>query len=210
LPETFFTVWSNLFQRGQAKRGETVLVHGGTSGIGTTAILLGKVFGLGVIVTAGSRKKCERALEIGAMHAIDYKKQDFVKEVGKLTGGKGVQVVLDMVGGDYLARNLAALADEGRHVSIAAQNGAMAELPIWEMMRRRLTLTGSTLRARSAEFKSILAGEVRREVWPHLEAGRIRPVIDSTFALEKAADAHRRMEKSSHVGKIVLEVRHDG
>ncbi len=209
LPETFFTVWSNLFQRGQAKRGETVLVHGGTSGIGTTAILLGKVFGLTVIVTAGSKKKCARALEIGASHAIDYKKRDFVKEVDKITGGKGVQIVLDMIGGDYVTRNLAALAEEGRHVSIAAQNGAKAELPIWEVMRRRLTLTGSTLRARSVEFKSILAGEIRREVWPHLEAGRIRPVIDSTFPLEKAADAHRRMESGGHVGKIVLEVRHD-
>lgn len=210
IPETFFTVWSNLFQRGGAKRGETVLVHGGTSGIGTTAILMGKVFGLNVIVTAGSKKKCARAVEIGAAHAIDYKKQDFVKAVQKITGGKGVQIVLDMVGGDYVARNLAALAEEGRHVSIAAQNGAKVELPLWEVMRRRLTLTGSTLRARSAEFKSSLAGEIRREVWPHLESGRIRPVIDSTFPLERAAEAHRRMESSGHIGKIVLEVGHDG
>jgi NADPH2:quinone reductase len=206
LPETFFTVWSNLFQRGQARRGETVLVHGGTSGIGTTAILLGKVMGLTVIVTAGSRQKCERALEIGAAHAIDYNERDFVEAVKKITDGKGVQLVLDMIGGDYLARNLRCLAEEGRHVSIAAQRGAAAELPLWEMMRRRLTLTGSTLRARSLEFKSALAGEIRREVWPHLEAGRIRPVIDSTFPLDRAADAHRRMESSGHVGKIVLEV----
>jgi NADPH:quinone reductase len=207
LPETFFTVWTNLFQRGQAKRGDTVLVHGGTSGIGTTAILLGKVFGLIVIVTVGSRSKCARATEIGAAHAIDYNKRDFVEEVKKLTAGKGVAVVLDMVGGDYVARNLACLADEGRHVSIAAQRGAAAEVPLWELMRRRLTMSGSTLRARSAEFKSVLAGEIRREVWPHLEAGRIRPVIDSTFSLEKAADAHRRMESSKHVGKIVLEMK---
>jgi NADPH2:quinone reductase len=207
LPETFFTVWSNLFQRGGAKRGETVLVHGGTSGIGTTAILLGKVFGLNVIVTAGSKKKCARALELGAAHAIDYSKRDFVEEVKKITAGAGVQVVLDMIGGDYLARNLKCLAEEGRHVSIAAQRGAAAELPLWQMMGRRLTLTGSTLRARTVEFKSALAGEIRREVWPHLEANRIRPVIDSTFPLESAADAHRRMESSGHVGKIVLEVK---
>ena len=207
LPETVFTVWTNLFQRGAAKRGDTVLVHGGTSGIGTTAILLGKVFGLAVIVTAGSKKKCARALEIGAVEAIDYNKRDFVAEVKKFTGGKGVVVVLDMIGGDYVARNLACLAEDGRHVSIAAQRGATPEVPLWEVMRRRLTLTGSTLRARSVEFKSALAGEIRREVWPHLEAGRIRPVIDSTFPLEKAADAHRRMESSEHVGKIVLEMR---
>jgi NADPH:quinone reductase len=206
LPETFFTVWSNLFQRGGARRGDTVLVHGGTSGIGTTAILLGKVAGITVIVTAGSKKKCDRAVEIGAGHAIDYKKRDFVAEVKKLTEGRGVQVVLDMIGGDYVARNLECLAEEGRHISIAAQGGAIAEVPLWNVMRRRLTLTGSTLRARSAEFKSTLAGEIRREVWPHLEANRIRPVIDSTFPLNRAADAHRRMEKGDHVGKIVLEV----
>ena len=206
LPETFFTVWANLFQRGGAKRGDTILVHGGTSGIGTTAILLGKAFGLHVIVTAGSKKKCERALEIGAEHAINYNKLDFVEAVKTITGGKGAQIVLDMVGGDYVARNLACLADEGRHVSIAGQRGAVAEVPLWEVMRRRLTLTGSTLRARSVEFKTALAGEIRREVWPHLEAARIRPIIDSTFPLAQAAKAHRRMESSDHVGKIVLEV----
>jgi NADPH:quinone reductase len=206
LPETFSTVWVNLFQRGGAKRGDAVLVHGGTSGIGTTAILLGKVFGLTVIVTAGSRKKCAAALEIGAAHAIDYNKRDFVEEVKKATGRRGVAIVLDMVGGDYLERNLACLADEGRHVSIAAQLGATPTLPLWEVMRRRLTLTGSTLRARSPEFKATLAGDLRREVWPHLESNRIRPVIDSTFPLEQTAKAHQRMESSNHVGKIVLEV----
>ena len=206
LPETVFTVWSNLFQRGQAKRDDTILVHGGTSGIGTTAILLGKAFGLHVIVTAGSAAKCARALEIGAEHAINYDKLDFVEAVKTITGGRGVQIVLDMVGGDYVARNLRCLADEGRHVSIAAQRGATPELPLWEVMRRRLTLTGSTLRARSVEFKTALAGEIRREVWPHLEAGRIRPVIDATFPLRDAAKAHRRMESSKHVGKLVLEV----
>ena len=207
LPETFFTVWTNLFQRGRAKAGDTVLVHGGTSGIGTTAILLGKVFGLTVIVTAGSAEKCARALEIGAAHAIDYKTRDFASEVKRVTGGAGVAVVLDMVGGDYVPKNLACLAEEGRHVSIAAQRGPSVEIPIWEVMRKRLTLTGSTLRARSVEFKAALADELRREVWPHLEAGRIRPVIHSTFPLEDAAGAHRLMDSGDHVGKIVLEVR---
>ena len=207
LPETVFTVWSNLFQRGGAAEGDTVLVHGGTSGIGTTAILLGKAFGLTVLVTAGSDEKCARALEIGAAHAINYKIRDFVESVKQVAPG-GVQVVLDMVGGDYVSRNLACLAEEGRHVSIAAQGGAKAEIPLWPIMAKRLTLTGSTLRARSVEFKSALADELRREAWPHLEAGRIRPVIDSVFPLEAAADAHRRMESSEHVGKIVLEM-HD-
>ncbi|MEA3010762.1 MAG: NADPH:quinone reductase [Sphingomonadales bacterium] len=207
LPETFFTVWTNLFQRGGAKAGDSVLVHGGTSGIGTTAILLGEVFGLTVIVTAGSPDKCARALEIGAAHAIDYKAQDFLAEVKRITGGAGVAVVLDMVGGDYVPRNLACLAEEGRHVSIAAQRGPSVEIPIWDVMRKRLTLTGSTLRARPADFKAALADELRREVWPHLEAGRIRPVIHSTFALADAAGAHRLMDSGDHVGKIVLEVK---
>lgn len=206
LPETFFTVWSNLFQRGGARSGDIVLVHGGTSGIGTTAILLGKAFGLTVIVTAGSPDKCARALEIGAAHAIDYKGQDFVEEVKRLTGGAGVAIVLDMVGGDYVARNLACLAEEGRHVSIAAQRGPNVEIPIWDVMRKRLTLTGSTLRARPAAFKAALAEELRSEVWPHLESGRIRPVIHSTFPLTDAAGAHRLMDSGEHVGKIVLEV----
>ena len=206
LPETFFTVWSNLFQRGGAKAGDTVLVHGGTSGIGTTAILLGKVFGLHLIVTAGSPDKCARALEIGVDHAVDYRAQDFVEEVKRITAGEGVAVVLDMVGGDYVPRNLACLAEEGRHVSIAAQRGPTAEIPMWDVMRKRLTLTGSTLRARSLSFKSMLAAEIEREVWPHLESGRIRPVIHSTFPLADAAGAHRLMDSGEHVGKIVLEV----
>jgi NADPH2:quinone reductase len=206
LPETFFTVWSNLFQRGGAKAGDTVLVHGGTSGIGTTAILLGKAFGLTVIVTAGSADKCARALEIGAACAIDYKAQDFVEEVKSFTAGAGVAVVLDMVGGDYVPRNLACLAEDGRHVSIAAQRGPSVEIPLWDVMRKRLILTGSTLRARSVEFKAALADALRREVWPHLEAGRIRPVIHSTFPLTDSAGAHRLMDSGDHVGKIVLEV----
>ena len=204
LPETFFTVWTNLFQLGRARAGDSVVVHGGTSGIGTTAILLGKLFDVTVIVTAGSAAKCARALEIGAAHAIDYRSADFVAEVKRITGGAGVAVVLDMVGGDYVPRNLACLAEEGRHVSIAAQRGSTAELPIWQVMRRRLSLTGSTLRARSVEFKSALAEELRREVWPYLDAGRIRPVVHATFPLARAADAHRMMESGEHVGKIVL------
>jgi putative PIG3 family NAD(P)H quinone oxidoreductase len=206
LPETYFTVWTNLFQRGGAKAGDTVLVHGGTSGIGTTAIQLGNVFGLSVIVTAGSAGKCARAREIGAAHAIDYKAEDFEARVKEITADRGVDIVLDMIGGDYLAKNLACLAEEGRHVSIAVQRGAKGEVPIWQIMAKRLTLTGSTLRARPAAFKAALAAELRREVWPHLEAGDIRPVIDRVFLLDQAAEAHRRMESSEHVGKIVLEV----
>jgi putative PIG3 family NAD(P)H quinone oxidoreductase len=207
LPETLFTVWHNLFERAYARDGETVLVHGGTSGIGTTAVLLGKLFGLTVIVTAGSADKCARALEIGAAHAIDYARQDFVEEVKSITAGRGVDVVLDMIGGDYVPRNLACLAEDGRHVSIAAQRGAKTELALWPMMVKRLTLTGSTLRARSPEFKSLLAQEIERNVWPAVEEGAFKPVIDSVFPLAEAADAHRRMESSEHVGKIVLEVR---
>ena len=204
LPETFFTVWTNLFQRGGATAGETLLVHGGTSGIGTAAILLGGLFGLEVIVTAGTPEKCARALEIGAAHAIDYRSQDFAAETQRLTGDRGVDIVLDMIGGDYLPRNLSCLAEDGRHVSIAVQRGAAAELSLWEVMRKRLILTGSTLRARPAAFKAAVAAELRREVWPRLEAGAVRPVIDSIFPLERAADAHRRMESGQHVGKIVL------
>ena len=206
LPETFFTVWTNLFQRGAAKAGDTVLVHGGTSGIGTTAILLGKAFGLTLIVTAGSPDKCARALDVGAAHAIDYRAEDFVEEVKRITGGRGVDIVLDMIGGDYLPRNLDCLAEEGRHVSIAVQRGARAEVPIWQVMARRLILTGSTLRARPAAFKAALAAELREQVWPHLESGEIRPVIDAVFPLADVAGAHRRMEAGEHVGKIVLEV----
>jgi NADPH2:quinone reductase len=204
LPETFFTVWTNLFQLGRAKAGDTVLVHGGTSGIGTTAILLGRLFGLSVIVTAGSAEKCARAVEIGAADAIDYKAEDFVARIAELTGGRGVDVVLDMVGGDYVPRNLACLAEEGRHVSIAIQRGAQAEIPLWPIMAKRLVLTGSTLRARPAAFKAALAAELRTQVWPKL--GAVRPVIDATFSLARAGDAHRRMESGDHVGKIVLTV----
>ena len=206
LPETLFTVWVNLFERGFAADGDAVLVHGGTSGIGTTAILLGKLFGLEVIVTAGSDAKCARAVEIGAAHAINYNAVDFVEEVKRITGGKGVAVVLDMVGGDYVARNIACMADDGRHVSIATQRGVSAEIPIVEIMRRRLTLTGSMLRPRSLLFKTMVADELARTVWPYVEGGRLKPVIDRIFPLAEAAAAHAHMEAGEHVGKIVLSV----
>jgi len=207
MPETLFTVWVNLFERGFAADGDWVLVHGGTSGIGTMAIALGKLFGLNVAVTCGSDEKCARALELGAAAAVNYKTQDFVEEVQALTGGRGVAVVLDMVGGDYVPRNLKALADDGRHVSIAFQRGARAEVSIQDVMRRRLTLTGSTLRSRSVEFKTMVADEIAKTVWPYVEGGRLKPVIDSVFPLSQAAEAHARMEAYVHVGKIVLEVR---
>ncbi len=206
MPETMFTVWTNLFERAFAMEGETALVHGGTSGIGTMAIALADLFGLRIIVTCGSDEKCRRAEALGAAHAINYAKQDFVEAVMGLTGGAGVDIVLDMVGGDYLPRNLACLAEDGRHVSIAVQRGAAAEIDLARVMMRRLTLSGSTLRPRTAAFKALVADEIARAVWPHVEAGKLKPVIDSTFPLARAADAHRRMEAGDHVGKIVLEV----
>jgi len=207
IPETLFTVWTNLFERAFARDGERVLVHGGTSGIGTMAIALGRLFGLETIVTCGSDEKCRRALDLGASVAINYRSSDFVEEVKSATGGRGVDVVLDMVGGDYLPRNLDCLAEEGRHVSIAVQRGPSAEINIAKVMIRRLLLTGSTLRARSVEFKTLVADELARTVWPYVAEGRLRPVIDSTFPLAEAAEAHRRMESGEHVGKIVLEMR---
>jgi putative PIG3 family NAD(P)H quinone oxidoreductase len=206
MPETLFTVWVNLFERGFAADGDTVLVHGGSSGIGTMAIALGKLFGLKVIVTCGSDDKCARARDLGATLAINYNEQDFVDEVLRATGEKGVAVVLDMVGGDYVARNLRCLADDGRHVSIAFQRGAEAQIAIPDLMRRRLTLTGSTLRARDANFKAMVADEIARTVWPYVEGNRLKPVIDSILPLAAAGVAHARMESGEHVGKIVLEV----
>jgi putative PIG3 family NAD(P)H quinone oxidoreductase len=206
LPETLFTVWTNLFERAYAIDGETVLVHGGTSGIGTMAIALGALFGLKVIVTCGSDEKCARARDLGAAHAINYQTQDFVAAVREITKGAGVNVVLDMVGGDYLPRNLECLAEDGRHVSIAVQRGPSAEINIARIMMRRLMLTGSTLRARSVAFKTLVADEIARSVWPYVEEGRLRPVVDSTFPVAEAADAHRRMDAGDHVGKIVLVV----
>jgi len=206
IPETLFTVWTNLFERAFATEGDSVLVHGGTSGIGTMAIALANIFGLTIIVTAGSAAKCARALELGADHAINYRTQDFVERVKAITGGKGVTAVIDMVGGDYVPRNLQCLADDGRHVSIAVQGGAEATIPLFEIMRRRLTLTGSTLRPRDAAFKTLVADEIARTVWPHVESGRLRPIVDKVFPLAEAAAAHARMEEGDHVGKIVLTV----
>ena len=208
MPETLFTVWVNLFERGFAADGDWVLVHGGTSGIGTMAIALGRLFGLKVIVTCGTDEKCARARELGAEVAINYRDQDFVEEVHRVTSRAGVDVVIDMVGGDYVPRNLACLAEEGRHVSIAVQHGATAEVPIFDIMRRRLTLTGSTLRPRPVAFKTMVADEIARTVWPYVEGGRLKPVIDSVFPLADVAKAHERMEAGNHVGKIVLELRH--
>ncbi|WP_181814805.1 NAD(P)H-quinone oxidoreductase [Sphingomonas aracearum] len=204
IPETLFTVWTNLFERGYAVEGDTVLVHGGTSGIGTTAIALAGAFGLTIIVTAGSDEKCAAARRLGADHAINYRTEDFVARVKEITGGRGCAVVLDMVGGDYVPRNLQCLGEDGRHVSIAVQGGASATIPIFDIMRRRLTLTGSTLRPRDAGFKSMVADELYRTVWPHVAAGRVRPVIDRTFPFAEAPAAHARMEAGDHVGKIVL------
>ena len=206
IPETLFTVWTNLFERVYVAPGETVLVHGGTSGIGTMAIALCKLFGVTIIVTCGDDDKCARALALGATHAINYASADFVDEVARITGSKGVNAVLDMVGGDYVPRNIACLAEDGRHVTIAVQRGIMAEINVAAVMMKRLTLTGSTLRPRSVEFKTLVAEELQRVVWPHVEAGELKPVIDMTFPLADASKAHARMEAGDHVGKIVLVV----
>lgn len=206
MPETLFTVWHNVFERGWARDGETILVHGGTSGIGTMAILLSRAFGIDIIVTCGSDEKCAKAREIGATHAINYKTQDFVAEVKSITGGKGVDLVLDMVAGDYVQRNLKCLAEDGRHVTIAVQGGVKAELNMAVIMARRYTLTGSTLRPRSNAFKALLAQEIARNVWPLALKGALRPVMDRSFPLREAAAAHARMEAGEHIGKIVLEM----
>lgn len=206
MPETLFTVWVNLFERGFAAEGDTVLVHGGTSGIGTMAIKLGNLFGLEVIVTCGSDEKCAAAIELGAAHAINYQTTDFVDAVQRWTEGAGVAVVLDMVGGDYVPRNLACLGEEGRHVSIAFQRGPSAEISLVEVMRRRLSLTGSFLRPRDLAFKTMVRDEIEKTVWPYVEGNRLKPVMDESFPLEQAAAAHARMEAGDHVGKIVLTV----
>ena len=206
MPETLFTVWVNLFERGFASDSEWVLVHGGTSGIGTMAIALGRLFGLKIIVTCGSDSKCSRALELGAEAAVNYRTHDFVEEVHRVTDRAGVNVVIDMVGGDYVPRNLACLGEDGRHVSIAVQRGASAEIQIFDVMRRRLTLTGSTLRPRSVEFKTMVADEIARTVWPYVEGGRLKPVIDSVYSLDRVAEAFARMDSGDHVGKTILEV----
>lgn len=205
LPETVFTVWTNVFERGALKPGETFLVHGGTSGIGTTAIQLAASFGARVIATAGSAEKCAACERLGA-EAINYREKDFVAEVKNLTGGRGVDVILDMVGGDYIPRNLQAAAPDARIVSIAFLNGSTAEVNFMPVMLKRLTLTGSTLRPRSIEEKAALAKALEEKVWPLIEAGRVKPLLDATFPLAEAAKAHALMERSSHIGKIVLTV----
>jgi NADPH:quinone reductase len=204
LPETLFTVWHNLFERGFVKEGDSVLVHGGTSGIGSMAISLCKLFDIRIFVTCGSAEKCAAALALGADAVIDYSQEDFAARVMELTEGRGVDAVLDMVGGDYLPHNLSCLADEGRHVSIAFQRGIKGEFNIADVMRRRLTLTGSTLRARDATFKALLADEIYANVWPHVIDGKLKPVMDLCFPLADAAAAHARMQAGAHVGKIVL------
>ncbi len=206
LPETFFTVWSNVFDRAQLQAHETLLVHGGTSGIGTTAIQLANAFGAKVIVTAGTDRKCQACLDLGAFAAINYTRHDFVTEVQHLTNDNGVDVILDMIGGDYFPRNLQCLGFEGRLVQIAIQNGPKTELNLLPIMLKRLTITGSTLRARDDIFKTNIATNLLEKVWPLLNTGQIKPIIDSTFKLKAANQAHQRMESSQHIGKIILEV----
>ncbi|WP_422614845.1 NAD(P)H-quinone oxidoreductase [Methylobacter svalbardensis] len=206
LPETFFTVWSNVFDRAHLQPGETLLVHGGSSGIGTTAIQLAKAFNAKVIVTAGSTAKCEFCLQLGADAAINYKEQDFVEDIKRLTDNKGVDVILDMIGGDYFPRNIKCMADDARLVQIAVQMGPKTELNLLPVMLKRLTITGSTLRARDDAFKAAIADKLLENVWPLLASGNIKPVIHSTFALTDAAKAHQLMESSRHIGKIILTV----
>ncbi len=206
LPETFFTVWSNVFDRGLLAPGETFMVQGGSSGIGVTAIQLAKAMGHTVYATAGSDEKCRACEDLGADRAINYKTEDFVEVVKTATNGRGVDVILDMVGGDYVPREIACLADDGRLVFIALLGGGKATVPLGQILLRRLTLTGSTLRPRPVAFKAAIAARLREHVWPLLDAGKIKPVIYKTFPLADAAAAHALMESSSHVGKIVLEV----
>jgi NADPH2:quinone reductase len=204
LPETFFTVWSNVFDRGRLQAGESLLVQGGTSGIGVTAVQLARALGATVIATAGSDEKCAACLELGAHHAINYKSQDFVAEAERITQGKGVDVVLDMVAGDYVAREVECLAEDGRLVIIAVQGGVKSSFNAGLVLRRRLTITGSTLRPRSVAFKGAIAQALRERVWPLLASRQVRPVIHSTFPAAEAAKAHALMESNQHIGKIVL------
>jgi NADPH2:quinone reductase len=206
VPETFFTVWNNVFERGRLVAGEWLLVHGGSSGIGTTAIQLAKAFGARVVATAGSAEKCKACLDLGADRAFNYRTEDFVAAVKEATGGKGVNVTLDMVGGDYTDRNIIAAAEDGRIVQIATLGGADVKINIARLMVKRVTLTGSTLRPRTREVKAGFAKALESGVWPLLAAGKVKVVLDSTFPLAKAAEAHRRLETSEHVGKIVLTV----
>jgi putative PIG3 family NAD(P)H quinone oxidoreductase len=206
LPETFFTVWTNVFERGRLAEGDSFLVHGGSSGIGTTAIQLASAFGARVFATAGNKLKCEACEKLGAERAINYREEDFVAVVQEATGGRGVDVILDMVGGDYLQKNISLLATEGRLVNIAYLKGSKVEVNFLPVMLKRLTLTGSTLRPRSVAEKAAIARALEEKVWPLIAAGRIQPVIEGRFPLTRAADAHRLMETSAHIGKIVLVV----
>ncbi|MGE0630240.1 MAG: NAD(P)H-quinone oxidoreductase [Hyphomicrobiaceae bacterium] len=204
IPETFFTVWHNVFERGGLKSGDWFLVHGGTSGIGTTAIQLAAAFGAKVIATAGSDDKCRACLDLGATRAVNYKTEDFVAACKEATAGKGIDVTLDMVGGPYTEKNIVVAAEDGRIVQIATLMGAEVKINVARLMMKRVTLTGSTLRARSRDFKAGIARALEEKVWPLLESGRVKVVMDRTFPLEQAAEAHRRMEQSAHIGKIVL------
>jgi NADPH2:quinone reductase len=204
VPETFFTVWNNVFERGRLTAGEWLLVHGGTSGIGTTAIQLAKALGANVIATAGSAEKVKACLELGADRAVNYRTQDFVAAAREATGGKGIDVTLDMVGGDYTDRNIAAAAEEGRIVQIAVLGGAEVKINIARLMMKRVILTGSTLRPRTRAAKAGFARALEAQVWPLLQAGKVKVVLDATFALANAADAHRRLESGAHIGKVVL------
>jgi NADPH2:quinone reductase len=206
LPETFFTVWSNVFDRAHLQPGESLLVHGGAGGIGTAAIQLAKAFGARVYTTAGSEEKCRFCLQLGADAAINYRTEDFVARVTSLSGGIGVDVILDMIGGDYFPRNLKCMADDARLVQIAIQHGPKTELNLLPVMLKRLTITGSTLRPRNVAFKAAIARQLHAQVWPLLENGRIKPIIHSEFPLQEAAQAHRLMESSAHIGKIILTV----
>ena len=206
IPETFFTVWTNVFERGRLKPGESILIHGGSSGIGTTAIQLARAFGSRVFATAGSAEKCDACRQLGAELAINYRDTDFVAAIRDATGARGVDVVLDMVGGDYVQRNIDAMALEGRLVQISALGGARAEINMATVMQRRLTMTGSTLRVRSVAEKGAIAKSLRDHVWPLLESGAVRPIVYATFPLRDAAEAHRMMESSRHIGKLVLVV----
>jgi NADPH2:quinone reductase len=206
IPETFFTVWANVFERGRLAAGEWFLVHGGSSGIGTTAIQLAKAFGAKVIATAGSAEKCQACRELGADRAVNYRSEDFVKACQEATGGQGVDLILDMVAGAYTERNILAAADDGRIVQIAVLGGANVSINIARVMMKRLTLTGSTLRPRSRAFKGSLAAALEKMVWPLLASGTVRVVLDATFPLLKAAEAHRHLEAGEHIGKVVLTV----
>ena len=206
VPETFFTVWTNVFMRGNLKEGERILVHGGTSGIGTTAIQLAAAIGARVCATAGSKEKCDASIELGADYAINYREFDFVEEIKTWTSGQGVDVILDIVGGAYVPKNIKCLASEGRLVIIATQGGLKAEINVLPIMLKRLTVTGSTLRSRTVSEKSKIAEELKKHAWPLLDDGEVKPIIDSIFPMAQVREAHRRLESGSHIGKVLLQM----